>query len=167
MMQTDVRTSHLNGTGQLVVGRTRLKQLMYLGTGTAGGIIFFDTITAPSTATYGRTSFTVTVTQTAHGYKVGQSVGIDFAAGTGGTATDGNYVIATVPTADTYTITDINSGSITAGASCIVANAWMAAYDTSTAIQPFQLLLPGEGVLATQGIYAYCTNINFASVAYG
>ena len=57
-MQTDVRTSHLNGTGQLVVGRTRLKQLMYLGTGTAGGIIFFDTITAPSTATYGRTSFT-------------------------------------------------------------------------------------------------------------
>ena len=169
MMQTDVKTAHLNGTGQVMVGRTRLKQLMYLGTGTAGGVIFFDTTTAPvTTATYARSGTTVTITQTAHGYSVGQSIGIDFAAGTGGTATDGNYAIATVPTADTYTITDINSGSITAGAACVLSpGGWLAAYDTSTAIQPFQVLLPGEGIVAKNGIYVYCTNINFTSIAYG
>lgn len=167
MMQTDVKTGHLNGTGFVVLGRTRLKQLMYLGTGTAGGVVFFDTNTAPVAVTYGRSGYTITVTHTAHGFKVGQQVGIDFAAGTGGTATDGNYVIATTPTADTYTITDINSGSITAGANAVESQKWIAAYDTSTAIQPFQVLLPGEGVLVSNGIYAYCTNINFVSVAYG
>jgi len=166
MMQTDVRTAHLNGSGFMYIGRTRLKQLMYLGTGTAGGIIFFDTTTAPVSVTYGRSGTTITVTHTAHGFLVGQNVGLDFAAGTGGTATDGNYKIVTVPTADTYTLTDINSGSITAGASAVEAAGWLAAYDTSTAIQPFQVLLPGEGVIALNGIYAYCTNINFASISY-
>lgn len=167
MMQYDVKTAHLNGSGLLVLGRTRLKQLMYLGTGTAGKIVYFDATVAPTAVTYGRSGTTVTVTHTAHGYSAGQSVGIDFAAGTGGTATDGNYVIATVPTADTYTITDINSGSITAGASALEGTRWIAAYDTSTAVQPIQALLPGEGVLVLNGIYAYCTNINFTSISYG
>lgn len=167
MMQTDVKTGHINGTGWLYVGRTRLKQMMYLGTGTAGGVVFFDTATAPVSVTYGRSGTTITITHTAHGFKVGQNVGLDFSAGTGGTATDGNYKIVTVPTADTYTVTDFNSGSITAGASAIEAAGWLAAYDTGTAVQPFQVLYPGEGVVAQNGIYAYCTNMNFVSVSYG
>ena len=73
MMQTDVKTSHLNGTGFLYIGRTRLKQLMYLGTGTAGGIIFFDTITAPTSVTYGRSGTTVTVTHTAQAFLLGKT----------------------------------------------------------------------------------------------
>jgi len=39
-MQYDVKASHLSGTGLMVSGRTRLKNLIYLGTGTAGSIDF-------------------------------------------------------------------------------------------------------------------------------
>lgn len=137
-----------------------------MGTGTAGGVVFFDSAVAPVSVTYGRSGNTITVSHTAHGFKVGQNVGLDFSAGTGGTATDGNYKIQTVAT-DSYTITDINSGSITAGAAATEAAGWLAAFDTSTAIQPFQVLVPGEGIVAHNGIYAVCTNINFVSVCYG
>ena len=60
----------------------------------------------------GRSSTTVTVASTAHGLTTGQIVGITFAAGTGGTATDNIYVV-TVSDANTFTVTDSASGSIT------------------------------------------------------
>ena len=77
-MQYDVKTSHLSGSGLMVSGRVRLKNLIYLGTGTAGGIDLFDTTTAPVAATYARSGYTVTVTSTAHGLVTGQNIGITF-----------------------------------------------------------------------------------------
>jgi hypothetical protein len=42
MMQTDVRSSHVEATGTMVTGRTRVKGYQCLSGGTAGDIIFRD-----------------------------------------------------------------------------------------------------------------------------
>jgi hypothetical protein len=166
-MQYDVKASHLSNSGLMVSGRTRLKNLIYLGTGTAGSIDVFDTTTTPVTATYARSGYTVTVTSTAHGLVSGQNIGLTFAAATGTSATAGNYVITKL-TADTFTITDINTGTIAGGTACIYSTGkWLVSYNTTTGVQPFQVILPGEGVLAQSGIYAVVTNIVFQTVHYG
>ena len=62
--------------------------------------------------TYARSSTTVTITSTAHGLSVGDEVICDF---TSGAATDGFYTVASVGDANTFTITDAASGTISAG----------------------------------------------------
>ena len=166
-MQYDVKTSHLSGSGLMVSGRVRLKNLIYLGTGTAGGIDLFDTLTAPVAATYARSGYTVTVTSTAHGLVTGQNIGITFSAASSVSAAAGNYIVTKL-TADTFTITDLNTGTITGGTACIFSTGkWLGGYNTSTGVQPFQVIVPGEGVLAQTGIYAVVTNIVFQTVTYG
>ena len=167
-MQYDVKGSHLSGTGLMASGRARLKNLIYLGTGTAGSIDVFDTTTAPvTTGTYARSGYTVTVTQAAHGLVSGQNIGITFSAATGVSATAGNYVV-TVLTSSTFTITDINTGTIAGGTACIYSTGkWLTSYNTGTAVQPFQAIFAGEGILAQNGIYVAVTNISFQTIQYG
>jgi hypothetical protein len=166
-MQYDVKGSHFSGSGLAVSGRVRLKNLIYLGTGTAGSIDVFDTTTAPVAATYARSGYTVTVTKTAHGLTTGQTIGITYVAASGVSAVAGNYTI-TVLTADTFTITDFNTGTIAGGTACIYTTGkWLTSYNTGTAVQPFQVLFAGEGILATAGIYVVVTNISFQTVQYG
>ena len=169
-MQTDVKQAHLNQSGFLYVGRTRIKGISIRGNASsASNIDIFDSTTAPTSATYSQTAYVVTVTSTAHGLVTGQIVGIAFAAGTGGTATNGNYVI-TKTGADTFTVTTINSLSITAGAVCryTVGNSWLLTLDliSGDTYQNYQLL-PGEGILATQAVYVYMNNIAATSIYYG
>ena len=38
---------------------------------------------------------------------------------------------------------------------------------TLTGVQPFQLIVPGEGILAYTGLYAVLTNISSATICYG
>ena len=177
-MQYDVKGSHSSGSGFMYVGRTRMKNVVYQGNGTAGNIDIFDTAIAPvTTGTYARSGTTVTVTQTAHGLTSGQEVGITFAAVSGVSATAGNYII-TVTGANTFTITDINSGTIAGGTACnyvsnttatlnASTNRWMTSYNTGTAVQPFQVIFQGEGMLATNGIYVVVSNITYQTVQYG
>ena len=166
-MQYDVKGSHFSGSGLAVSGRTRLKNLIYLGTGTAGSIDIFDTTTAPVSATYARSGTTVTVTSTAHGLTTGQNIGITYAAASGVSATAGNYVV-TVTGANTFTITDINTGTVASGTACIYSTGkWMTSYNTGTAVQPFQAIFSGEGILAQNGIYIVVTNISFQTIQYG
>ena len=166
-MQYDVKGAHLSGSGLIVSGRTRLKNLIYLGTGTAGSIDVFDTTAAPVSATYARSGYTVTVTSTAHGLVTGQVIGITFAAATGVSASAGNYTVTKL-TADTFTITDINTGTIASGTSCIYSTGkWMTSYNTGTAVQPFQVIFSGEGILALNGVWVVVTNISFQTVQYG
>lgn len=166
-MQYDVKGSHLSGSGIMVVGRARLKNLVYLGTGTAGSIDIFDTITAPVSATYARSTTTVTVTKTSHGLVSGQTLGLTFSAASGSSATAGNYVI-TVVDANSFTVTDINTGTIAASTACTYSTgAWMTGYNTGTAVQPFQAIFSGEGILSATGIYAVVTNISFQTIQYG
>ena len=93
-MQYDVKSAYA-GTlpAQLYTGRTRLKQVVFLGNGTAGTITLYD-------------------------------------------GTD-------------------NTGPIV----------WQG--KTSTAVQPFQVLIPGEGILCNNGVYVAGTNLSFVNVIYG
>jgi len=167
-MQYDVKSAHFSGSGFAILGRTRLKNLIYLGTGTAGGIDLFDTTVAPVNATYGRSGTTITITSTAHGLSTGNIVGITYSPASAVSPVAGNYVI-TVVDANTFTITDINSGTIATGTSCTYSGTgrWMVGYNTGTAVQPFQVIFSGEGVLANTGIYVVETNISFQTIQYG
>jgi len=168
-MQYDVKQAHINGSGILVVGPTRIKGISLTGSATAGQLAMFDTLTAPvTTGTYGRSGTTVTVTQSAHGLATGQVIGIDFAAGTGGTATNGNYIV-TVTNSSTFTVTDINSGSITAGAAMIYSTGkWLLTYDTAAGDSYNNSpVIPGEGVRVDNGVYAYLSNLTAANIFYG
>jgi hypothetical protein len=164
--QFDVLSAHINASGQLVNGRSRLKALIQIGTATAGTVNIWDTTTAPVSMTYGRSGTTVTVTKVAHGLVTGDVIGLTFAAGTGGTATNGNYTI-TRTGADTYTITDINSGSITAGASGTQGTRWLMSLDTNNTSDVVPLLIPGDGIVARNGIYAQLSNQTGLTIFYG
>ena len=168
-MQYDVRTTHSSGSGQMVAYRVRLKNLVYQGSGTAGSIDIFDTTTAPvTTATYARAGSTVTVTSTAHGLATGAVIGITYASASSIAAVAGNYPI-TVTGVNTFTITDIGSGTIAAGTACVyTANgSYLASYNTGTNVQPFQVIFAGEGMMAQKGIYAVVSNITYQTIQYG
>ena len=60
------------------------------------------------TGTYQRVLKTITVTKNGHGLKVGDGVGFDV---TSGNASSGDYQVLTVPSANTFTVTDTSSGT--------------------------------------------------------
>jgi len=168
-MQFDVKQAHINSSGIMVPFGTRIKAIAFTGSASAGYVTLFDTLTAPvTTATYGRSGTTITVTSTAHGLVTGDVIGVDWAAGTGGTATNGNYPITKVD-ANTFTVTDINSGSITAGAAMVYSTGrWLMTYDVSAGDSyNNSLLIPGEGVKAVTGVYAYLSNLIALNIYYG
>ena len=166
-MQYDVKGSHSSGSGLMVSGRVRLKNLIYCGNGTAGSIDVFDTTSTPVTATYGRSGTTITVTKTGHGLTTGQNVGITYSPASSVAAVAGNYAI-TVVDANTFTINDLNSGTIATGTACIyTTDKWLTSYNTGTALQPFQTIFSGEGILAFNGVYVVVTNITFQTIQYG
>jgi len=170
-MQYDVKQAHINQSGQMVLGRTRVKAVAFVGTATAGQFVLFDTTTAPvsSSVTYGRSGTTITVTKNAHGLVAGQTIGIDFDAGSGGSATPGNYTIATAST-NSFTLTDINSGTITGSPAAVYTTGnWLMTFDIAAGdtYNNGTSSIPGEGVLAQNGVYAYMTNLNSVSVFYG
>jgi hypothetical protein len=168
-MQYDVKQAHLNESGFFVLGRNRVKAVSFFGGG--GTLVLFDTTSAPvsSSVTYSQSGTTVTVSKTAHGLVTGTVVGIHFDANTGVSATDGNYVI-TVTGANAFTLTDINSRTITSTTAIYVSgvNRWLMTYETH-ATDEFQNapLIPGEGVLAANGIYAYKSGMDSAQIYYG
>ena len=169
-MQYDVKQAHLNQSGLMVPYRTRVKAIAFVGTATAGQFVIFDTLTAPvsSSVSYGRSGTTITVSKTAHGLLAGQTIGIDFDVGTGGSATPGNYTIATA-SANSFTLTDINSGTITGSPAAVYSTGdWLLTCDVAAGDYfNNSLLYPGEGILAKNGVYAYMANVAAVSVFYG
>mgnify|MGYP002507812642 FL=1 len=168
-MQYDVKQGHLNESGFFVLGRNRVKAVSFFGGG--GTLVLFDTTSAPvsSSVTYAQSGTTVTVSKTSHGLVTGDVVGIHFDSNTGVSATDGNYSITRVD-ANSFTLTDINSRTITSTAALYVSgvNRWLLTYETHSTDE-FQNapLIPGEGVLAVNGIYAYMSGMDSAQIYYG
>ena len=168
-MQYDVKQGHLNESGFFVLGRNRIKAISYFGGG--GTLVLFDTTSAPvtSSVTYARTGTIVTVSKTSHGLATGDVVGIHFDSNSGVSATDGNYSITRVD-ANSFTLNDINTGSITSTAALYVSgvNRWLLTYETHSTDE-FQNspIIPGEGVLVTNGIYAYMSGMDSAQIYYG
>ena len=166
-MQYDVKSGHLNNTGFVVLGRTRLKAISTVGSATAGTLDIFDTTTAPVSATYERAAALITVTKNAHGLVTGNVVGLAFATAGGTSGTNSNYVV-TRTGANTFTVTDINSGTIAGGTAALYAQLWIASYDIgATDVFGNFALIPGEGVLVRNGIYLSMTNLTSANVYYG
>jgi len=171
-MATNVKQAHINASGFLVMGRNRIRGLSFVGTATAGELVMFDTTSAPvtSSVTYGRSGTTVTVAKTAHGLVTGDVVGIHFADGTGGTATDGNYSITRID-ANSFSLTDINTGTITGSPAAIYVsgnNRWLLTYEVSaTDIFNNAPDVPDQGVLAVNAIYAYMVNLSAVNIYYG
>jgi hypothetical protein len=170
-MQYDVKSAHTNQTGFLYVGRTRLKGFLAISSATAGTVNVWDVTTAPVAATYGRSGATITVTLAAHGLTTGQQVGLTFAVASGTSATNGNYVV-TVINSSTYTVTDINSGTIATSTACTQGARWLTSFDTSAVTtsgtaQTVYAILPGEGMVAQNGLYAQMTNQDSFTVFYG
>jgi hypothetical protein len=167
MMQTDVKSGHLNNSGFVVLGRNRLKAVSMVGTATAGTLDIFDTTTAPVSATYERAATLITVTKTAHGLVTGDVIGLAFATASGTSGTNGNYVITRLG-ANTFTVTDINSGTVVAGTAVVYASLWLASYDTGAAdLFGNFALIPGEGILVKNGIYLSMSNLLSANIYYG
>ena len=156
-------------SGFAVLGPHRLKEFSIVGTASEGKITVYDTDTAPVAGTYAQSGTTVTVTDTDHGLTTGDVVGICFAVGTGGTATSGNYPI-TVTGANTFTITMLNSDTITGTPACnYVANSganqknpkrWLmckgvAAGDSFANV----FTVPNSGVITRLGTYFLMSNL--------
>jgi hypothetical protein len=143
-----------------------------VGTAYAGELSLFDTTSAPVTAgvTYGRSGNTVTVSKTAHGLATGDVVGIHFSGNSGASATDGNYAITRID-ANSFSLTDINSGTVTgtpAAAYVSGNNRWLLTYEVSaTDIFNNAPDVPDQGVLAVNGIYAYMIYISAVNIYYG
>jgi len=166
-MQTDVKAGHLNNSGFAVLGRNRLKAVSMVGTATAGTLDIFDTTTAPVAATYARSGTTITVTKSAHGLADGSVIGLTFATASGSSGTNGNYVI-TVTSSSTFTVTDINSGTIAGGTVAAYAPLWVASYDVGAGdLFGNFALIPGEGILVKNGIYLSMSNLLSANIYYG
>jgi hypothetical protein len=169
-MQYDVKQGHLNQSGFFVKYRTRVKGVSFFGG--SGTLVLFDTTVVPvtSSVTYERAGTLVTVTKTSHGLNTGDVVGIHFNSLSNVSATDGNYSITRVD-ANEFTLTDINSGTIADTATALYvtgANRWLLTYETHSSDE-FQNapVIPGEGVLAVNGVYAYMSAIDAAQIYYG
>ena len=150
-MQYDVKSVHMSSTGVAVNYRTRIKGAIVSANASAAtrNTVFANNVT--QTGTYGRSTNTVTVTITNHGLTSGDRVWLDFSAGTGGTETDNVYSV-TVSDANTFTVTDSASGTIT-GSPAVSMYADILMEADSYNPTAFPVVVPGEGILATEGIF--------------
>lgn len=163
-------------SGFAVLGPHRLKEFSLIGTASEGKFTVYDTDTAPVAGTYAQSGTTVTVTDTDHGLATGDVVGICFAVGTGGTATSGNYSI-TVVDADTFTITMLNSDTITGTPACnYVANSgpnqpnpkrWLMCKGVAAGDSFANAFsVPNEGFVTKLGTYFLMSNLLEADMFY-
>jgi hypothetical protein len=163
-MQTDVLAATLTTTGFFVKFRTRVKGISLKGTDQTAQFSLFDSTTDPVAGTYTRALNVITVTSNNHGFKVGDNVGI---ACTSGNGTSGNYVVATVPDANTFTVTDINSGTVTSS-NCLISGRWIVTFKLAAGdLYTNYWILPGEGILAQNGVHATLTNLTSSTIFYG
>ena len=168
-MQYDVNQAHLNSSGYLVKYPVRVKGLSYTGTATAGYVVLFDTSSTPvsSSVTYAQSGTTVTVSKTTHGLTTGTIIGIHFLSNSGVSATDGTYSITRVD-ANTFTLTDINSRTITSTSAVYAVGKWLLTYEpTATDVFANVPFIPGEGVRADTGVYAEMSNVDSVQIFYG
>ena len=163
-------------SGFAILGPHRLKEFSIIGTASEGKFTVYDTDTAPVAGTYAQSGTTVTVTDTGHGLTTGDIVGICFATGTGGTACSGNYPI-TVTGANTFTVTMLNSDTITGTPACNYV-----AYTPGPNVTPKRWVLckgvaagdsfanafsvPNNGIATKLGTYFLMSNLLEADMFY-
>lgn len=144
-MQTDVQSYHSTVSGLAVNARTRLKGIVVSPTTSSSfNVSFVNNVSQNGTYNVpGTTVCTVTITN--HGLSNGDRVYLNF---TSGTSLDESYEVANV-TADTFTVT---VASATTSGNVTMYPQILTEIDCSTGTA-FYVLIPGEGVLAEDGIY--------------
>ena len=161
-MQTDVKSQHIMvGTSGLVyAGRTRLKGAVVSNTtsGTPANVAFTSNVSIAGTYSVSTTTCTVTVA-TGHGLATGDRVLLVFT--TGGAATS-PYTI-TVTGTTTFTVT-VASGSQSGNVS--IYPYIMMEIDITNSV-PVNVIVPGEGILAPNGIYCGVPTNIASTVFYG
>jgi hypothetical protein len=156
-MQYDVKSIHAGVSGLMVTGRTRLKgAVMFPFTGATSYSIFVDNVSV--TGTYARATTTATITATAHGLKVGDWVYLDW------DLTDNPYQVQTVADENTFTVTVADSGA--ASGNVVVWNDVLFQADASSATA-YTVVIPGEGIIAHNGIRVFLPANVHTTVFYG
>jgi hypothetical protein len=144
-MQYDVKSAHMSASGVAIGYRTRLKGVVMSPSASQTlNVAFCDNISL--SGTYDVPASTVcTVTIANHGLSNGDRVYLNF---TSGSSADNTYTVSNVST-NTFTVTVASAttnGNVTMYAVVLVE------LDCSSATA-FYTLIPGEGVLAEEGIY--------------
>ena len=144
-MQYDVFSYHNTVSGVAVAYRTRLKGVLISpSTSSTFNVSFCNNVSQSGTYDVpGTTVCTVTIAN--HGLSNGDKVYLNF---TSGTSTDNSYVVANVTT-DTFEVTVTSattSGNVTMYPQILTE------VDCSSGTA-FYTLIPGEGILAEDGIY--------------
>jgi hypothetical protein len=156
-MQYDVKSKHASTSGLIYGSRTRLKgALMFPLTGTTGYAAFVDNVSI--TGTYARATTTATITAANHGLSVGDWVYLDW------DLTDNPYQVQTVADANTFTVTVTNTGA-TSG-NVVVWNQVLLQADSSDPV-PYNIVVPGEGILAENGLRVFLPANFHTTVFYG
>ena len=161
-MQTDVKSYHspTSTPGLAVAGRTRLKGAVIANTtANPSTVMFLNNVSLSGTYNIpGTTTVTVTVAG-GHGLATGARVFLTFTSGAGVS----NAVVATVTGGTTFTGTV--ASATTSGNVSVYYEVLLEADITNTV--PYCINIPGEGILATDGIYVGVPVNLAATVFYG
>jgi len=154
-MQYDVKSKHASASGLIIGYRTRLKgALMFPLTGTTGYAAFVNDVSI--SGTYARATTTATITAANHGLAAGDWVYLDW------DLTDNPYQVQTVTNSNVFTVTVANSGA-TSGA-VVVWNQVLLQADSSDPV-PYNIVIPGEGILVETGLRVFLP-ANFHTTAF-
>lgn len=155
-MQYDVKSQHGGVSGLMVPYRTRLKGVVVFPfSGATEYTVLVDDNSI--IGTYARTTTTATITSANHGLSTGQWVYLDW------DLTDNPYQV-TVTGTDTFTVTVANSGA--ASGNVTVWNDVLLQLDASNQTA-YSVPIPGEGVLAHDGIRLFLGANTHITVFYG
>ena len=155
-MQYDVKSQHGGVSGLMVPYRTRLKgAVVFPFSGATEYTVLVDDTSI--TGTYARATTTATITSANHGLSTGQWVYLDW------DLTDNPYQV-TVTGTNTFTVTVPNSGA--ASGNVTVWTTMLLQADASNATA-FSITIPGQGILAQNGIRAFLATDIHATVFYG
>jgi hypothetical protein len=157
-MQYDVKSYHNTVSGLAVNYRTRLKGVLISpSTAVTYNTAFCDNVSLSGTYNVpGSTTCTVTIAN--HGLANGARVYLDF---TSGTAQPEAYTVANVAT-NTFTVT---VASATTSGNVTMYPTILAEFDCSNGTS-FYTLIPGEGILAPNGIYVGIPNVAITTTLF-
>ena len=157
-MQYDVKSVHNTVSGVAVGFRTRLKGVLISpSTAVTFNTSFCNNVSQSGTYNIpGSTVCTVTIAN--HGLANGDRVYLDF---TTGTAQDEAYTVANVST-NTFTVT---TASLTTSGNVTMYPQILAEFDCSNGTA-FYTLIPGEGILAQDGIFVGIPNVAITTTLF-
>ena len=155
-MQYDVRSKHASVSGLVVNARTRIKgAVMFPLTATTGYATFVDNVSIAGT--YARVGTVATITAANHGLSAGDWVYLDW------DLTDNPYQVQTVTNSNVFTVT-VATGTSTGNVT--VWNDVLLQADASDPIA-YNVIVPGEGILAETGIRVFLPANFHTTVFYG